>query len=88
MNYQRHEVHCTLSIINLYLTTIEPYFRYLRTVSDTWGQFNETLKNKLSETTFLLLKGVNLSVGQKSFSVPGSKRWIEKPFDIGNASSN
>ena len=64
---------------------IKPYFTYFDII---WGQFNETLKNKLSETAFLLLKGINLSVGQKSFSVSGSKRWIEKTFDIGNASSN
>ena len=68
-------------LVNLYLTMIEPYFTYFDII---WGQFNETLKkNKLSETAFLLLKGINLSVGQKSFSVSGSKRWIEKPFDIG-----
>ena len=72
-------------LVNLYLTMTEPYFRYF---DITWGQFNETLKNKLSETAFLLSKGINLSVGQNSFSVSGSKRWIENPFDIGNASSN
>ena len=64
---------------------IELYFRYF---DINWGQFNETLKNKLSETAFLLLKGINLSVGQKSFSVSGSKRWNEKHFDIVNVSSN
>ena len=67
------------------MTMFEPYFRYCDII---WGQFNETLKNKLSETAFLLLKGINLSVGQKSFLVSGSKCWIEKPFNIGNASSN
>ena len=72
-------------LVSLYLTMIEPCFRYFDII---WGQFNETLKNKLSETAFLSLKGINLSVGQKSFSVSGSKRWTEKPFDIGNASSN
>ena len=70
-------------LVNLYLTMIEPYFTYI-----IWRQFNKTLKNKLPETAFLLLKRINLSVGPKSFSVSGSKRWIEKPFDIGNASSN
>ena len=69
-------------LVNLYLTMIKPYFTYFDII---WGQFNETLKNNLSETAVLLLKGINLSVGQKSF---GSKRWIEKTFDIGNASSN
>ena len=59
----------------------EPYFRYCDII---WGQFNETFKNKSSETAFLLFKGINLSVGQKSFSVSGSKLWIEKPFDMGN----
>ena len=44
-------------VVNLYMTTIEPYFRYCDII---WGQFNETLKNKLFETTFLLLKGINL----------------------------
>ena len=68
-------------LIKLYLTMIKPF-------DIIWGQLNETLKNKLSETSFLLLKGINLSVGQKSFSVSGSKCWIEKTFDIGNASSN
>ena len=72
-------------LVNLYLTMTEPYFRYFHI---TWGQFDETLKNKLSETAFLLLKGINLSVGQKSFSVSGSKRWNEKHFNIVNASSN
>ena len=70
-------------LINLYLTVTEPYFTYFDII---WGQFNKTLKN--SETAFLLLKRINLSVGQKSFSVSGSKCWIEKTFDIGNASSN
>ena len=70
-------------LVNLYLTIIEPYFTYFDII---WGLFNETLKNKLPETAFLLLKGINLSVGQKSFSVSGSKRWNEKIFDIGNAS--
>ena len=70
-------------LVNLYLTMIEPYFTYFDII---FGQFSETLKNKLS--AFLLLKGINLSVGQKSFSVSGSKHWIEKTFDIGNASSN
>ena len=41
-------------LVNLYMTMIEPYFRYCDII---WGQFNETLKNKLSETAFLLLKG-------------------------------
>ena len=72
-------------LVNLYLTIIELYFRYFDII---WGQFNEILTNKLSEAAFLLLKGINLSVGHKSFSVSGSKRWIEKSFDIGNASSN
>ena len=72
-------------LVNLCLTMIEPYFRHGDII---WGQFNETMKNKLPETAFLLLKGINLSVGQKSFSVSGSKLWIEKPFDIGNVSSN
>ena len=72
-------------LVNLYLTMIEPYFRYFDIIS---GQFKETLKNKLSETAFLLLKGINLSVGQKSLSLLGSKRWNEKHFDIVNASSN
>ena len=67
-------------LVNLHLTMIKPYFTYFDII---WGQFNETLKNKLSEIAFLLLKGINLSVGQKSFSVSGSKRWIEKTFDIG-----
>ena len=80
----RSIVPCQL-LFNFYLTMIEPYFRYFDII---WGQFNETLKSKLSETAFLLLKGINLLVGQKSFAVSGSKRWIEKPFDIGNASSN
>ena len=53
-------------LVNLYMTMIEPYFRYCDII---WGQFNETLKNKLPETTFLLLNGINLSVGRKSFSV-------------------
>ena len=72
-------------LVNLCMTMVEPYFRYCDII---WGQFNETLKNKLSKTAFLLLKGINLSAGQKPFSVSGSRRWIEKPFDIGNASSN
>ena len=72
-------------LVNLYTTMIEPYFRYCDII---WGQFNETLKNKLSETAFSLLKGINLSVRQKSFLVSGSKLWTEKPFDIGNISSN
>ena len=64
---------------------IDPYLRYCDIIR---GQFNETLKNNLCETAFLLLKGLNLSVGQKSFSVTGSKLWIEKPFDTGNVPSN
>ena len=72
-------------LLSLYLTLIKPYFTYFDII---WGQFNETLKNKLSGTAFLLLKRINLSVGQKSFSVSGSKRWIEKTFDIGNAPFN
>ena len=67
------------------MTMIEHHFRYCDII---WGHFNETLKNKLSETAFLLLKGINLSAGQKSFSVSGSKLWIEKPLDTGNALSN
>ena len=58
-------------LVNLHLTMIKPYFTYFDII---WGQFNETLKNKLSETAVVLLKGINLSVGQKSFSVSGSKR--------------
>ena len=61
-------------LVHLYLTMIEPYFRSFDII---WGQFNENLKNKLSETAFLSLEGINLSVGQKSFSVSGSKLWIE-----------
>ena len=59
------------------MTMIEPYFRYCDII---WGQFNETLKNILSETAFLLLNRINLSVGQKSFSVSGSKLWTENPL--------
>ena len=36
-------------LVNLYMTMIQPYFRYCDII---WGQFNETLKNKLSETVF------------------------------------
>ena len=68
-------------LVNSYMTMIEPYFRYCDII---WGQF----KNNLSETAFLLLKGICLSVGQKSFSVSGSKLWIENSFDNGNVSSN
>ena len=64
-------------LVNLYMTTIEPYFKYCDII---WGQFNETLKNKLSETASLLLKGINLSVGQKSFSISVSSLWIKKPL--------
>ena len=71
-------------LVNLYMTMIQPYFRYGDII---WGHFNETLKNKLSETAFLLLKGINLSIGQRSFSVSGSERWIEKLFDIENVLS-
>ena len=71
-------------LVNLYMTMIQPYFRYCDII---WGHFNETLKNKLSETAFLLLKGINLSIGQRSFSVSGSELWIEKLFDIENVLS-
>ena len=48
-------------LVNLHLTMIKPYFTYFDII---WEQFNETLKNKLSETAFLLLKGVNLDKRQ------------------------
>ena len=57
-------------LINLYKTMIEPYFRYC---DISWGQFNAISENELSETASSLFKGTNLSVGQKSISVSGSK---------------
>ena len=63
-------------LVNLYITVIEAYFRYCDII---WGQFNETLKNKLSETAPLLFKGTNLSVGQKSFSVSAQNFGLKNP---------
>ena len=67
-------------LVNLYMTMTELYLRYCDII---WGQFNGTLKNKLSVTAFLLFKGITLSVGQKY-----QDQNFEKPFDIGNVSSN
>ena len=65
------------SLVNLYMTMTEPYFRYCDII---WGQFNETLKNKLSETAFLLLKGINLSVGQKSSQYQDQNFGLKNPL--------
>ena len=59
------------------MTMIEPYFRYCDII---WGQFNETLKNNLFETAFLLLKGIYLSVGKSHSQYQDQNFGLKNPL--------